>query len=75
MVVLLRLGAPMNRLPPESARTSYFSRDVRKEIKIRWQTKLPVNGALWLCASVFTGGAIPEAKGPAQSMPCISGKC
>jgi hypothetical protein len=63
MLVSLKLGAPMNRLPPEPARTSsviFSTKVLAAGIEIRRQAKLPATnngGALCLCASAFTRAA------------------
>jgi hypothetical protein len=85
MLVSLKLGASMNRLPPEPARTSsviFSTKVLAAGIEIRGQAKLPVannGGALCLCASAFTRAAAAAlgTEAPAahsKSKPCIPGK-
>jgi hypothetical protein len=85
MLVSLKLGASMNRLPPEPARTSsviFSTKVLAAGIEIRGQAKLPVannGGALCLCASAFTRAAATAlgTEAPAahsKSKPCIPGK-
>jgi len=55
MLVLLKLGAPMNRPPPESAGTSYFSRHVGKEsrfVAIQNYRPMAQSGSARRCSSV-----------------------